>query len=140
MVAESPSSLDRIAWSGQIGLLAADAGHLGRNRERVRLRRTLCATDANRDPSRLTAAHPASRKPPGHPAWESGTARSLESELPRPSTRYPLPLTAAEIIRTVAGRLPLSAEGPTHPKSLYSPCLHDTMRHGPCFERYWVSP
>ena len=59
----------------------------------------------------------------GHPALESGTARSLETELPRPSSLDPLPPSAAEIISAVAGRLPLSAERPTHPKGLDSPSL-----------------
>ena len=62
-LAGSLSSLDWIAWPVQIGLLAADSRHPGLDRGRVRLRRTQCAADANRDPSRLTAAYPASRKP-----------------------------------------------------------------------------
>ena len=34
-----------------------------------------------------------------HPAWESGAARQLETELPRSSSLNPLPLAAAEIGR-----------------------------------------
>ena len=62
-LAGSLRSLDWIAWSGQIGLLAVDSGYPNLARGRVRLRRTLCATDANRDPSRLTAVYPPPRKP-----------------------------------------------------------------------------
>ena len=40
-----------------------DSGYPNLARWRVRLRRTLCATDANRDPGRLTAVYPPPRKP-----------------------------------------------------------------------------
>ena len=50
------SGLDWIAWSGQIGLLAADLGYPDLDRGRVRLRETLCATDPHRGPRRVTAA------------------------------------------------------------------------------------
>ena len=49
--------------------------------------------------------------------------RSLETELPRPSSLDPLPPSAAAIINAVAGRLQLSAEHPTHSKGLDSPSL-----------------
>ena len=59
----------------------------------------------------------------GPPAKESGTARSLETEPPRPSSLDSLPPSATEIISAVAGRLPISAQRPPHPKGLDSPSL-----------------
>ena len=57
------------------------------------------------------------------PGQDPGTTCGLEAKPPRLSLPDPLPPAAAEIINTVAGRLPLSGERPTHPKALVSPSL-----------------
>ena len=51
MLAESPISLDRVAWSGQPGRSAADSRHHDRDRGRVHLRQTQIVACANSDPS-----------------------------------------------------------------------------------------
>lgn len=63
-----------------------------------------------------------------HPALESGTTRLAGSDPPLPSRLDLLPLAAAEIINTVAGRLALSAERPNHTNDLVSLSLIATER------------
>lgn len=63
-----------------------------------------------------------------HPALESGTTRLAGSDPPLPSRLDLLPLAAAEIINTVAGRLALSAERPNHTNDLVSLSLVATER------------
>ena len=63
MLSEAQSSPDWIAWAEQTEVLAGDAGHHDRERTQVRPGRTLCATYANRSPSRLSAANRPSWNP-----------------------------------------------------------------------------
>ena len=59
---------------------------------------------------------------------ESGPAGSLGSDPPLPARLDLLPLSAAEIIITVAGRLAFSAERPNHTSGLVSLSLVATER------------
>ena len=87
----------------------------------MRPRRTLSVTHANGDPSRRAAANPPSRESLAHasrarPALRAGLQPIRHGALPNP-------LSAVEIIGTVAGRLPPSPERRTLPKLLVSPFL-----------------
>ena len=88
---------------------------------RVRPRRTLSVTYANRDPIRLAAADPPSLDPLAH-TWRGCTALRARLKPIRHGV-LPDPLPAVEIISTVAGRLPPSSERPARPKFLASPRL-----------------
>ena len=99
-LAESPSSLDWIVSLGQVGGLAADSGPPDLDRGRVRRRRMLGITDANRDPSRLIAAYPPSRNPlaylwPRSPAMRHSSKPSClgPPRRTRSRCRQPRPLT-----------------------------------------------
>ncbi len=85
--------------------------HQNPDRARVRPCRTLRLTNANRDPSSLSATKQPLRQRLAQPARESATVL-LAGSAP---DRY-----GAEIINTVAGRLLLSSECPAHPKGLVS--------------------
>ena len=139
MLSEAQSSPDWIAWSGQTEVLAGDAGHHDRERTQLRPGRTLCATDANRGPSRLSAANRTSWNSLARTrGWGPGSTRWLESKPPRLSLLDPLPLAATEIISTVAGRLPLSGERPIHPKVAISSSLIPKRQSRPPARRHVV--
>ena len=91
MLLESLISLDRIVRSRRIGLLAADSGHQDLGRGRVRPRRTLCRTYANRDPSRLTATKPPARTPLAHTRRGSPEVRACPEPIPYCTPRWPHP-------------------------------------------------
>ena len=91
MLLESLISLDRIVRSRRIGLLAADSGHQDIGRGRVRPRRKLCLTYANRDPSRLTATKPPARTPVAHTRRDSLELCACPEPIPYCTPRWPHP-------------------------------------------------
>ena len=102
----------------------ADVGLRDLSRGRVRYCRTPRVAYANRDSGRLTAARPPSVAYTHSAQYVRARACRHQSATTLLARSDPAqPLSTAEIIFMVAGRLPPSAECPTHSKALVSTSL-----------------
>ena len=99
------------------GTLIGDLG-------RVHLRQTQIVAYANSDPSFWPSRNDALGNRSRLPGVRNPSQRAGSKPISHgPCSLDPLPLSPAKIVNTVAGRLSLAAERPTHPESLVSPSL-----------------
>lgn len=108
--------LDRLAGTGRTACgRHGTASPLLRARVPLaRAKRCLCEVRSLPAVCRETTLADTIRAQPGQ---ETGTVRLLEARPPRSSMLNSLALEPSEIIKRVAGRLPLCAGRPTHPRA-----------------------